>query len=78
MMILSSCYAGSLVSFFSVDVFYDPPETIDELKEKVIQSNQKVIVCCEEMLKVMQNSLVESYRDLASRVIYRKNNKYVS
>ncbi len=68
MMIMASCYAGSLISFFSVDVYRHPPETMDELRSKVVQNNQEVIVCCSDVMRAMQDSISESYRDLASRV----------
>ncbi len=76
MMVLTFCYAGSLVSFFSVDVYPRFPATTKQLEVKVRERDQNVIVCCDFLLDVMENSLDESYRALASKVYSKPSTRF--
>ena len=68
MMVLTSCYAGSLISFFSVEVYPSPPATMEQLRTAVKDDGLEVIFCCDTMKEGMEQSLVDSYRALGEKV----------
>ncbi len=78
MMVLTSCYAGSLISFFSVEVYPSPPATMEQLRAAVDDDGLEVIFCCDTMKEGMEQSLVDSYRALGQKVGRKHRNKKLS
>ncbi len=72
MLILTSAYCGSLISFLSIEVYPDPPDTFDEVAKEVRDRDLKVSVCCHEGIEAIKQSSLESFKTLTPKVLELK------
>ncbi len=72
MLILAAAYSGSLVSFFSVDVFPPVPKTVDDIAALVQEKDLKVRVCCRHINESMKDSTLDAFKILNDRVSGKK------
>ncbi len=68
LLVLSSAYSGSLISYLSIDVFPPPPQTYDQVAKEVIKKDLKVALCCKEIEDVFRESELESFQEFYKRV----------
>ncbi len=68
MLVLTSAYCGSLISFLSIEVYPDPPNTFDEVATEVINRDLNVAVCCQEVIEVLGESSLQSFQTMTPRV----------
>ncbi len=64
MMVLAYAYSGSLISFFSVEVYPTPPTTFDEIADIVEHKDLNVHVCCLHIQEAMRVSSMKSFRTM--------------
>ena len=67
-MIITIMYAVTLISFFSVDVYPEPPDTFEKVIKEVIDKDLEVIVCCYEIENAMRDSSLDSIQTLLAMV----------
>ncbi len=68
MLILSTGYSSSLVSFFSVNVYPATPETFEDIAEMVAEQDLKVHVCCQHIIDAMEESILDSFKSMTHSV----------
>ncbi len=68
MLTVAASYSGSLISFLSVDVYPEPPDTLGKVVEEVREGNLSVVVCCFEIQENMAGHPGDSLPELAKEV----------
>lgn len=68
MLTVAASYSGSLISFLSVDVYPEPPDTLGKVVEEVREGNLSVVVCCFEIQENMVGHPGDSLPELAKEV----------
>lgn len=61
-------YAVTLVSFFSVDVYPEPPNNYEKVIKEVKDKDLEVIVCCFDIENAMKASTLDGLQELLSMV----------
>ncbi len=68
MLIVSTGYSSSLVSFFSINVYPSTPRTFADIAELVDEKDLKVHVCCQHIIDAIRESSLDSFKSMANDV----------